>query len=386
VQLLREHYDAEWFVLSVRELREYERVLVSLKMGFGKESSQGVALGAALLENAKAAILAGVEVHNKPIFPYRYEVCTVLVINAWELALKAYIARELASVKLVREDGTAKPFPECLACVSSVLGRPFEATKCNLEVLYEYRNKVVHFYHEDMDVVVLGLLKASVLFFVEFLEEQFRQKLDEQVNLVLLPIGFTKPTSPLDFVSNRSAAKDSSEEVRTFLQSIGKRAETLMAQGIDDSIIVNYSLALVNESRIKNADLIAAINNAVPQANVIAIHNIVSSGTVTFDASAKQIRIAEDSVFGSVFTETYDDVLRTARRRFSDFRQNARFNGIMAELKKDPSVRRTRLLNPRNPNGGGKDFYHRRIYDELAKHYTAVPIRASSTAPTQAAH
>jgi hypothetical protein len=351
-------------------------------MGFREENSGRVTLEAALLENAKAAILAAVEVHNKPIFPHRYEVCTVLVINAWELALKAYIARELASVRLVREDGTAKPFPECLACVSSVLGRSFEATKCNLEVLYEYRNKVVHFYHEDMDVVVLGLLKASVLFFVGFLEEQFRQRLGEQVDFVLLPIGFAKPTSPLDFVSNRSAAKDCSREVKTFLKSIGRRSENLIAQGIDDSIIVNYSFALVNESRIKNADLVAAINNAAPQPNVIAIHNIVSAGTVTFEASAKQIRIAEESVFGSVFTETYNDVLRTARRKFSDFLRNARFNGIMADLKKNPSITRTRLLNPKNPNGGGMDFYHRRIYDELAKHYTAAPIHETSPTDT----
>jgi hypothetical protein len=368
-------------VLSVRELREYERVLVGVNMGLGRENSERLTLDAALLENAKAAILAAVEVHNKPIFPYRYEVCTVLAINAWELALKAYIARRLASVKLVREDGTAKPFLECLACVSSLLGRPFEATRCNLEVLYEYRNKVVHFYHENMDVVVLGLLKASVLFFVEFIEEQFRQRLDEQVNLVLLPIGFAKPTSPLDFVSNRSAARDCSEEVKGFLQSIRRHSEDLQAQGIVDSIIVNYSLALVNETRIKNADLIAAINNAAPQANVIAIHNIVSSGTVTFDASARQIRIAEESVFNSIFTETYHDVLRTARERFSDFVQNARFNKIMRELKKDPNIRKIRLLNPKNPDGGGKDFYHKRIYDELAKHYAPARAVPSPTGP-----
>jgi hypothetical protein len=339
-------------------------------MSVPEENSPRVDLYLALLKNAKAAILAAVEVHNKPVFPYRYEVSTVLVINAWELALKAYIARELPSVKLVRPDGTAKPFPECLACVSSALGRSFEAAKYNLEILYQYRNRIVHFYHEDLDVVVLGLMKASVLFFVEFLEERFGNRLDEEANLILLPIGFAKPTSPLDFVSNRSAAKDCSEEVKHFLQAIRKRAENLQAHGIDDSIIVNYSLALVNESRIKNADLIAAINNATPQANVIAIHNIVSSGTVTFDAAAKQIRIAEESVFSSIFTETYHDVLRAARERFGDFVQNKRFNKIMRELKKDPNIRRIRLLNPKNPDGGGKDFYHKRIYDELARHYT----------------
>jgi len=347
-------------------------------MGFAEGNSGSVALDAALLENAKAAILAAVEIHNKPVFSYRYEVSTVLVINAWELALKAYIARELPSVKLVRQDSTAKPFPECLACVSSALGKPFEAERCNLEVLYEYRNKVVHFYHENMDVVVLGLLKASVLFFVEFLDERFGQRMDEQVNLVLLPIGFSKPTSPLDFVSNRSAMKDSSEEVKSFLRSIGKRAEYLQSQGIDDSIIVNYSLALVNESRIKNADLIAAINNATPQPNAIAVHNIVSCGTVTFDSAAKQVRIAEESVFSSIFTETYDDVLRTARVRFGDFLQNAHFYEIMRELKKNPNIRRIRFLNPKNPDGVGKDFYHRRVYDELAKHYTSISAALST--------
>jgi hypothetical protein len=52
-----------------------------------------------LLANAKQALFAAVEIHNKPIFPYRYEVCTLLVINAWELLLKAFIASHLTGVK-----------------------------------------------------------------------------------------------------------------------------------------------------------------------------------------------------------------------------------------------------------------------------------------------
>src|ERR1700741_3366049 len=112
-----------------------------------------------LLGNAKAAMFASVEVHNKPIFPYRYEVCTLLAINAWELALKAYIAKEVKSVKLIRKDGTAKPFLECVACASSEVGKSFDPIKYNLEILYEYRNKIAHFYSEDMHVIVLGLLK-----------------------------------------------------------------------------------------------------------------------------------------------------------------------------------------------------------------------------------
>ncbi len=111
----------------------------------------------------------------------------------------------------------------CVACVSSAIGKAFEPIKHNLEILYEYRNRVAHFYPDDLDVVVLGLLKASVLFFCEFMETRFGEKLDEEANLILLPIGFNKPMSPLDFISNRSAAKDCSDEVKAFLEFIKKK-------------------------------------------------------------------------------------------------------------------------------------------------------------------
>jgi hypothetical protein len=331
-----------------------------------------------LAGNAKCAIFAAVEIHNKPIFPYRYEVCTLLVINAWELALKAYIAKEMRSVNLVKGDGNSKPFLECVACVSSKLGKVFDLTKCNLKVLYAYRNRIAHLYEGDLDPVILGLLKASVLSFCDFLELHFGQRLYEEANLILLPIGFTKPVSPLDFISNRSAVRRCSAEVKSFLDLLKKSCEELQANGIDESVMINYSLSLVNESRIKNADLTAAISNSGPNETVIAIHNVISSAHLTNELSGRPVRLIEESIYSEIFTETKADVVRNARERFVDFLQNARFNGIMNELKKDPNLRRTRPANPRNPGGGGKDFYHKRIYDELAKHY-----RSSSLSSTQ---
>jgi hypothetical protein len=323
----------------------------------------------ALVSNARSAIFAAVEIHNKPVFEYRYEVCTLLVINAWELALKAYITKELKSVRLIRKDGTTKPFSECVACVASKLGKPFEPIKLNLEILYEYRNKIVHFYRDDLGIVVLGLLKASVLFFSDFMENQFGEKLYEAANLILLPIGFTKPMSPLDFLSNQSASKQCSAEVRAFLETIKKSSESLEEQGIDDSIVVNYSIGLVNESRIKNADLVAAINNALPQGNVLSVYNVISAANLTSDPTAKLVRLSEESIFNDIFTEGYYDVVRAAREMFSDFIQNAHFNEIMRALREDQNIARTRLLNPRNPNGGQQRFYSKKIFDELAKHY-----------------
>src|ERR1019366_2612195 len=99
-----------------------------------------------LLRNSRSTLLAAIEVHNKPLFPYRYEVCTLLVVNAWELLLKAYIRRHLTDVKIILKDGTTKPFLECVACIASRLGKSFEIVRHNLELLYEYRNCVAHFF------------------------------------------------------------------------------------------------------------------------------------------------------------------------------------------------------------------------------------------------
>ena len=114
------------------------------------------------------------------------------------------------------------------------------------------------------------------------------------------------------------------------------------------------------------------INNASLQPNVIAVHNVISSGTLVQHPSARPIRIIEETLYGTIFTETYSDVVRNAREKFSDFSQNPRFNQIMQEIKRNPNIRTPRLLDPHNPDSSAKDFYHKRIYDELAKHYTVA--------------
>jgi hypothetical protein len=157
-----------------------------------------------------------------------------------------------------------------------------------------------------------------------------------------------------------------------------KSSEALQAQGIDDSVVVNYSVALINESRVKNADLIAAINNSVPQENLFVVHNVIAGASFTSESSARQVRLSEDTIL-SIFSETYADIVANARKKFSDFKQNPRFNGIMRRLKEDPNIKVSRSLDPRNPKSSQQNFYHKRIYAELAKFYTPRTSNAAST-------
>ena len=53
--------------------------------------SRGKSVVKKLLDASRAALFAGIEIHNKPHIEYRYQTSTILIVNAWELALKAYI-------------------------------------------------------------------------------------------------------------------------------------------------------------------------------------------------------------------------------------------------------------------------------------------------------
>lgn len=314
-------------------------------------------------------MFAAIEIHNKPVFSYRYEISVMLVINAWELLLKAYIYKFLKPVKLFQKDGKTKPFEECVACVASNLGKSFQAAKESLDNLYIYRNKVTHFYCENLDSLLFSLIRANVGFYVDFIKKHFGYDLSTETNLILLPIGFQKPFSPIDFLSNSSALSNSSKEVKEFIEGIIASSKRLKSAKIKDSILVEYRMALFNEKRINNADIVAAINNAQQQSVNFQIEESLKNVRITDDPNAKEIRISEDDLYKTIFTEKYEDVINEAKRRFLDFKQGNEFNKIMKQIKKDSSIYKPKYLDPDNPKSAKKPYFSKKIYDELVKHY-----------------
>ena len=63
-----------------------------------------------LLSNAKAAMMAAVEIYNKPMFKYRDECVVILMLNAWELILKATLSKNGESIYGTR-GGPVSPRP-----------------------------------------------------------------------------------------------------------------------------------------------------------------------------------------------------------------------------------------------------------------------------------
>ncbi|WP_396178699.1 DUF3644 domain-containing protein [Flavobacterium sp.] len=285
-----------------------------------------------LIENSKSAIIASIEIHNKPVFSYRYEVTTILVINAWELLLKAYIVENHKEVKIINKDGLSKPFEECLAFVSSQLGKDFRAIEENLQKIYEYRCHIIHFYKDNIDSILYSLIHKSIQFYDEFIKKFFNIDLAELTNLIILPIGFKPFASPVDFLSSDSDLSKSSNSVKEFIKSIVKSTENLEIEGVQESILTGFRIAVINENRITNADIIAGITNN-SEASKLSITNVLSGMQFSRDSDAKKVNIEEETLFKTMYTLKYQDVVDKSKLIFTDFKKNANFNKIMGKDK-----------------------------------------------------
>jgi len=321
-----------------------------------------------LLENSKYAMFAAIEIHNKPIFPYRYQICTVSIINAWELLLKAYILVYHKEVRVISNDGKSKPFEECLAFVKAQLGSDFSLQSESIERLYQYRCEYIHFYSDNIDTILYSLIAKGVDLYNQFSIKHFQIDLSNEVNLILLPIGFTPPVSPIDFLSNKSNINESSKEVQEFINSIIVSTANLAEIGVEEPILYSFNMALINENRIKNADIVAAISKEGEGS--ITLLNMLQNVKITSEASGKLVRIQEESLYNDLYKMDSALMRKKAKEIFNDVVENNRFKAIIKEAKTNPSLYKERFLNPNSDSGMRKGFYTEAIFEFLAKYYT----------------
>ncbi|MBN8568981.1 MAG: hypothetical protein J0M18_05080 [Ignavibacteria bacterium] len=325
-----------------------------------------------LLLNSKFSQLAFIEIHNKPLFPFRYEVCTILNINSWELLLKAFILKYHSDVRIINNDWTTKPFDECLKFTNSILGKDFLISYENIGKIYEYRCNIIHFYQDNITSLLLPLLSKNILLYHDFLFKYFNINIAEEIDLILLPIGFNRPVSPMDFLSNKSELSKSSEAVQTFVKSIIKSTELVSKEGFEESILLSFKMGLVNESRYKNADFIASITNDEDKVT-IKVDNVIGKFTLTENENeegVKKVKIEEETLYDNLYTETHHEVINKCKILFSDFKQSIDFVRIMKSLRGNPTFHKQRFLDIHRQSGSSKNYYTTKVYDELAKHFT----------------
>jgi len=230
-----------------------------------------------LLGNAKAAIMAAVEIYNKPMFNYRDECVMILLLNAWELLLKAMLSKNGESVfyrkqrrepykTLSRRDAFSRAerfFPASI--------KPLPVQR-NLELLGTYRDNAVHFYNaRDFGVVLHALAQTCIKNFRDLLFEVFAIRLEDEVSWQLLPLGPRPPVDVVTYIKGAASVRPSSA-IRQFLAELSRATDELKSANEDTGrLLTVFNVKLESVKKIGDADVIIGIQNTGTDTGPLAI-------------------------------------------------------------------------------------------------------------------
>lgn len=97
--------------------------------------------------------------------------------------------------------------------------------------------------------------------------------------------------------------------------------------------------------------------------------NSFGAAEVRFDKNGIPINLTDED-YRNRYPLTYKDVTSKARKRYSDFKQDKRFNGIMSQIKNNEKLYYERRLDNHNPKSQKKGFYSSNIWQELDEIYS----------------
>lgn len=309
-----------------------------------------------LLDRAIAAMVAAIDVYNKPDFRYRAESFTILALNAWELLLKAkWLARNrnrLSSL-YVREGGGSKQprykrtrsgnyFTYGIDYLAKKLAEQKildEACRKNLEALAELRDTAVHFYHQSPELAerVQEIGMAAVKNFASAVQDWFNEDLS-RFNFYLMPLSFVPPPPVTEAV-------ELNKEEKNFLRYV----KNLDSHDFDPN--ARYSVAINVEVRFVRSRSAAA-----------------TPVRVTNDPNAPAVQLTEEQI-REYYPWDYHELTAQCRTRYFGFKVNKQYHQLRRGLEGDRRFAHVRRLDPQNPKSPKKTFYNPAILNELDKHY-----------------
>lgn len=222
-----------------------------------------------LLGNSKAAMMAAIEIYNKPTFSYRDECAVILLLNAWELFLKAILSKNGKSVfypKKRKQPYKTLSWQDAFTKASKFFPPQISPlpTQRNLELIGTYRDNAVHFYNApDFGVLVHALAQTSIKNFRDLLENAFGQLLETEINWRLMPIGIEPPIDVVTYIAGGGTTPTRSSAVRQFLAELASAKEELVAAGEDTGRLMTiFNVKLESVKKIGDADVVVGVDGS----------------------------------------------------------------------------------------------------------------------------
>ena len=323
-----------------------------------------------LVKNSIAAYFAAIEIHNKPNIAYRYETVTLLIQNAWELILKAYIRKNIKNKSIYDNHNYTISYDKAIEYVTEDINgkkaNSFEAVKRNLEEIEIYRNGVTHFYCDELEPYIFMLVARSALNYVDFIKKYFGKDIMTEDGLFIMPLGFKLPFLPQDFLSGNFAKYASSPESMEFIKSIVKSIRDLKDAGIEDSIVLGFDIYLESVKKVTNSDLLVAITS-IEEADTT--FGKVTNIRLTDNPDAMAYKMTEVE-YRNIYKYSFHDFCNLCRQHIEGFKQAKDFYDILKKIKSDSTCAYERKLDNNSEKSPKKIFYTEKALERMKEMYS----------------
>ena len=322
-----------------------------------------------VFEKSVSAILASIELYNKPDFFYREECFSILAVNAWELLLKARIlqvsSNSISSIaeyeyiktksgnksklktKIKNRSGNIQTigiFKAYDLLISKYSEPMHESIRKNLEALVEIRDNSVHLINKGLDLEreILEIGTASLNNYLKISRRWFGSDLSKY-NIFLMPVAFIRDLSTAEVIVLNGEERN-----------IGNYFKSLSA-GAEKDEHSEFSSTLSIEIKLKRTKEDTAVKFSLSN-----------------DPKAIAVKLEEADI-REKYPWSYDLLTNTLTKKHgSDFKVGKKYHKIRKELEKSDKYCMVRLLDPGNANSSTKKFYNTNILKEIEKRYFEI--------------
>jgi len=319
-----------------------------------------------LLEKSVSAMISAIEIYNKPDFKYREESFVILLVNGWELLLKAKILKEnnnrLNSLYLkgpvINKKGEKTNKKEYVKnriginkthdlfnCMKFIEKYGFNLDvicRENIEAMVEIRDNAIHFCNTNklLNKKIQELGSASLKNYVTLIKDWFNESL-ENFNFYLMPLSFFNDLGEVDGVGLSSKNK----EVDYITKYLANKEKL---NPFDES--QKYALSVQFKINLSKSD-------------TEGLAKVVLSRGV----DAIKIQITEEE--RSVKYPLDNTSLRTIiKQRSPEIKFDKAYNQIKSELEQNQNICFVRYLNPKTKKSSMK-FYSENFVNLLIDKY-----------------
>lgn len=121
-----------------------------------------------LVSRSLEAFYSSIIIYNNPLIDYRIESFCILLMNAWELLLKAKIIELGDEAKIYEANGDTISVSKA---IKTVFDNDKDPVRKNIELVNEIRNQAVHLLIPDIQVTLSRLFQSSIFNFITFIKE-----------------------------------------------------------------------------------------------------------------------------------------------------------------------------------------------------------------------